>query len=134
MARSRLAAAISLAVVVSLGYYGKIYRGPAHHWVNDSFASIFYEIMWCVLAFLVRPRWRPAPIAISVFIATCILEFLQLWHPRILEWARSYFLGRSLLGNFFVWSDFLYYAAGSAIGYLWLSALRVSSASSATPR
>jgi hypothetical protein len=127
MARSRLAAAISLAVVVSLGYYGKIYRGPAHAWVNNSFASIFYEILWCVLAFLVRPRWRPAPIAISVCAATCVLEFLQLWHPPILQWARSYFLGSSLLGTDFDPSDFLYYFVGSALGYLWLRLLRIKS-------
>jgi len=122
--RSRVYAVFSLAVVVSLGYYGKVYRGPAHHWVNNSFATIFYEILWCVLAFLVRPRWRPAPIAVSVFGATCILEFLQLWHPPLLEWARSYFLGRSLLGTDFDPSDFVYYAAGSALGCLWLHFLR----------
>jgi Protein of unknown function (DUF2809) len=134
MGRSRIAAAISLAIVIPIGYYGKLYRGPAHVWVNDSFASIFYEILWCALAFFVNPRWRPAPIAISVFGATCVLEFLQLWHPPFLQWARSYFLGRSLLGDFFDWSDFLYYFAGSTLGYLWLGALPVSSASSATPR
>jgi hypothetical protein len=125
MARARIAAALSLALVVPLGYYGKLYRGPAHHWVNDSFASIFYEILWSLAAFFVRPRWRPAPIAISVCAATCVLEFLQLWHPPMLQWARSSFLGRSLLGDFFDWSDFLYYFAGSFLGYLWVRALRV---------
>jgi hypothetical protein len=123
MARARIIAAISLAIVIPLGYYGKVYRGPAHAWVNDSFASIFYEILWCLLAFLVRPRWLPGPIAMSVFVATCVLEFLQLWHPPFLEWARGYFLGRSLLGTDFDPSDFIYYVAGSALGYLWLRAL-----------
>jgi hypothetical protein len=130
MVRPRTAAALSVALVAALGYYSKLYRGPAHHWVNDSFASIFYEILWCALAFFVRPRWRPAPIALSVFGATCVLEFLQLWHPPFLQWARSYFLGRSILGDFFDWSDFFYYFAGSVLGCLWLKGLlRVSSVS-----
>jgi hypothetical protein len=123
MGRSRLAAALSLPLVAGLGFYSKFYRGPAQHWVNDSFASIFYEILWCLAAIFAVPRWPAGPIAISVFAATCALEFLQLWHPPFLQWARSYFLGRTILGTDFDWSDFLYYIAGSAAGYLWLKLL-----------
>jgi hypothetical protein len=51
---------------------------------------------------------------------TCALEFLQLWHPPLLESLRSNFIGRTILGSYFDWSDFTYYFAGSALGYLWL--------------
>ena len=64
--------------------------------------------------------WKAARIALAVLIATCILEFLQLWHPPLLEWLRSFFIGRTILGSYFDWSDFPYYFIGSALGWLWL--------------
>ena len=113
----RLRAALALVVVVPVGFAGKFYRGPAAHWVNDSLGGAFYEIAWCLFAAWAVPRWRPAPIAIAVLAATCVLEFLQLWHPAPLEAARSRLLGALILGTTFDWSDFLYYFGGAAAGY-----------------
>ncbi len=98
--------------------------GLAVRRVSDFGGSVLYEILWCLIATFAVPRWQPGPIAFAVFVGTCILEFLQLWHPPILEWARSYFLGRSILGTGFDWSDFPSYAVGSVAGYLCLRALR----------
>ncbi len=84
---------------------------------------MFYEILWCVVFGLCLPRTRAWRIAAGVLVVTCILEFLQLWHPPILEWLRSDFIGRSILGSWFDWNDFPYYFAGSALGWLWLRAL-----------
>jgi hypothetical protein len=120
---------LSLAIVVPAGYYGKRYRGPGAHWVNDSLGGVFYEILWCLVLAILLPRWKPARIATVVLIATCILEFLQLWHPPLLEWLRSFFLGRTILGSYFDWTDFPYYFAGSALGWAWLRL-----AASSTPR
>jgi hypothetical protein len=117
-------AALALAVVIPLGVYTKFYRGPAADCVNDPLGSVLYEVAWCLAAALVVARWRPRSIAISVFAATCVLEVLQLWHPPILEWLRSFFLGRLVLGTTFVWSDFVWYAVGSAAGYALLTLLR----------
>lgn len=111
---------LSLAVVVPAGWYGKVYRGPGAHWVNDSLGGVSYEILWCLVFGLCLPRCKAARIAAAVLIVTCILEFLQLWHPPLLEWLRSYFLGRTILGSTFDWWDFPYYFAGSALGWLWL--------------
>ena len=112
---------LSIAVVVPVGFYGKrLYHGPAAHWVNDSLGGVFYEILWCVVLAFFLPRWKAARIALAVLIATCILEFLQLWHPPLLEWLRSFFIGRTILGSYFDWSDFPYYFIGSALGWLWL--------------
>jgi hypothetical protein len=111
---------LSIAVVVPVGLYGKRYRGPGAHWVNDSLGGVFYVILFCLVLGLCLPRWRARQIAIVVLIATCFLEFLQLWHPPFLEWLRSYFLGRLILGSYFDWSDFPYYFVGSALGWLWL--------------
>jgi hypothetical protein len=117
-------AALALAVVIPLGVYTKFYRGPAADWVNDPLGSVLYEIAWCLAAAIAVPRGLPRPIALSVFTATCVLESLQLWHPPFLEWLRSFFLGRLILGTTFVWSDFVWYAVGSAAGYALLNLLR----------
>jgi len=122
--RRALLLAVSLAIVTPLAFYAKRgYHGPAWHWARDSFGGALYEIFWCLLIALVLPRVRPVRIALVVLIATCILEFLQLWHPPFLELARSYFIGRTILGSSFDWMDFPYYFAGSFLGYWWLRAL-----------
>src|SRR5690349_13468137 len=98
---------ISSVIVALVGFYGKrLYHGPAAHWVNDSLGGVFYEILWCLVFAMLLPRVSATRIATGVLIATCILEFLQLWHPPLLEWLRSFFLGRTILGTTFDWSDF----------------------------
>jgi uncharacterized membrane protein len=53
-----------------------------------------------------------------VFILSGILEFLQLWHPAILESIRGHFLGRTIIGSSFSRSDFFYYFIGAIAAYL----------------
>ncbi len=116
----------SIVVIVPVGFYSKLYRGPAAHWVNDSLGGVFYVIFWCLAAFLAWPGGRPRTIAGLVFAVTCGLEFLQLWHPAPLEIVRSNFLGAALLGTTFTWADFPYYFAGAALGWIWLKRLAAS--------
>jgi len=119
--RRTLVGFASLAIVVPAGLYGKrYYHGPAEHWVHDSVGGVIYEILWCLVVAICRPNWRPERIAAGVLTVTCLLEFLQLWHPPLLEALRANFLGRTILGSYFDWSDFPYYFVGSALGYLWL--------------
>jgi hypothetical protein len=49
---------------------------------------------------------------------TCGLEASQLWHPVFLEAVRGSFLGRTLIGMSFAWSDFAYYAIGCLFGVM----------------
>ncbi len=114
--RSTLA---SLAAIVPLGFYSKLYRGPAASWVNDSVGGALYVIFWCLAASLFWPR-RPAQIALAVLAVTCGLELLQLWHPAPLEFVRGYFLGAAVLGTTFTWSDFPYYFGGAFLGWIWM--------------
>ena len=115
---------VSLVVIVPLGLYTKHgYHGPGADWVHDSVGGVLYEIFWCLALAIVLPRWKASRIAAMVLIATCILEFLQLWHPPLLELARSSFVGRTILGSSFDWGDFPYYFIGSAIGWAWLRAI-----------
>ncbi len=120
----RTLTAISLVAVLAAGLYAKFYGGPARGWVNDSFAGVFYVVFWCLFASLVFPRAAARRIAIIVFAATCFLEFLQLWHPFFLEWLRSGFVGRALLGHSFAVLDFPYYLFGSVVGWFWIARLK----------
>ena len=127
MVRSRIAAAISLVLLVAAGFYTKVYSGPGAGWVNHSLGGAFYVIFWCLATVLVVPRLAAWPVAAFVVLATCTLEVLQLWHPPFLEWLRSFFVGRTILGSSFDWLDFPYYFLGGVVGYLWLRGLGAQS-------
>jgi len=115
---------ISMLIIVPLGLYSKFYSGQASYWVNNSLGGVLYVIFWCLFGFLFLSNTKPWKIAAAVFAITCFLEFLQLWHPPFLEFLRSHFIGRILLGTTFTWSDFPYYLVGCAIGWLWMKSLQ----------
>lgn len=117
---------LSILIVTLIGFYTKFYTGPASLWVNNSLGGALYVTFWCLVLFLVLPAARPWVICACVLTVTCALEFLQLWHPPFLTWLRSSFIGQTILGTTFVWSDFLYYFLGCGLGWLWLSSLKVS--------
>jgi len=116
-----------LLVVAPFGFYSKLYTGPAANWANNSLSGVLYVIFWCLLIFLLVPNANPGIIALAVLTVTCVLEFAQLWHPPALEWARSSFMGRSLLGTYFTWSDFPYYVLGCGVGWLFMKGLHRAS-------
>ena len=115
---------ISILIIVPLGIYSKFYSGQAARWVNNSLGGVLYVIFWCLFAFLFLSNTKPWKIATAVFASTCFLEFLQLWHPPFLEVLRSNFMGRTILGTTFTWSDFPYYLVGCGIGWLWMKSLQ----------
>ncbi len=115
---------ISILIIVPLGIYSKFYSGQAENWVNNSLGGVLYVIFWCLFAFLFLSNTKPWKIAAVVFAVTCFLEFLQLWHPTFLEYLRSNFIGRTILGTTFTWSDFPYYLVGCGIGWLWMKSLQ----------
>jgi hypothetical protein len=85
---------LSLLIVIAMGFFFKYYTGPAREWLNDYGAAVFYEIFWCLFAFLFfRSRSAIRQIPLGVFIITCILEFLQLWHPPLLQVFRTTLIG-----------------------------------------
>jgi hypothetical protein len=120
----RLRVALSILLVVPIGLALKFYRGPARAFLNDWTSSLAYECLWMLVAFFFVPRrraiWR---IAVGVFVATCIVEVMQLWHPPVLEAIRETFVGRCVLGTTFDPKDFAAYAVGCAIGAAWLHLL-----------
>lgn len=114
---------LSLLIIVPLGFLSKFYNGVGAFWVNNSASGVFYEIFWCLFVIYLRPRWKLIWICLAIFLVTSSLEFLQLWHPPFLEVIRSTFIGKILIGTEFVWTDFLYYAIGCILGFLWIEQL-----------
>jgi hypothetical protein len=128
----RLSILISLFLVGSIGLYlWWFYDGPFRLWLNYYVSSIFYEVFWCLVIFFFRPnKTYTTKIAIAVFAATCLLEFLQLCQAPFLEAFRRTFLGKALIGTDFVWQQFPYYVIGSFAGWLWLRLLAKNNTSS----
>ena len=124
MSRQRLRLLAALAVVTPLGFGTKFYAGCGASWMRHHAGGVVYELFWILLVLWVWPRLSPLRVAIGVFSVTCALEILQLWHPAPLEWVRSSFLGRALIGSTFSTGDFPHYFVGSALGFVlarWLS-------------
>jgi hypothetical protein len=86
-------------------------------WLANQLSGALYVVFWIFVALALFPQWSRRRAALAVLAVTCALEFAQLWHPPWLEWVRSFFLGRALLGSTFSWGDFPYYAAGAVAGY-----------------
>ena len=118
-----LVAILILLILVPTGFYTKIYSGSGHEWINNKLGGVLYEIFWCLVFYIILPKSKPVKIAIWVFIITCILEFVQLLDNAFLEIIRSNFIGQTIIGNSFTWSDFPYYFIGSVLGYLILKNL-----------
>jgi len=115
---------ISLLLVTPTGFLFKFYSGPGQWWFNNYGAGLLYEIFWILVFFFIFPGKKSAHhIPVWVFVITSALEFLQLFHPPVLEKIRSCFLGKALIGTTFVWWDFPHYAAGCIIGWLYLRQL-----------
>ena len=110
--------ALSLAALAPLGLATKAYRGPADQWVRGSAGGVLYVMFFVLLIGLIRPTPRALAVAAPiVFAATCLIEATQLWNPPPLESVRGTFLGRTLIGSQFSWSDFPHYALGAALGW-----------------
>ena len=120
----RLILLISIITIIPLGYIIRFSENIGNPWLRDGLGSVAYEIFWILLVTLIAPKLSVFRVAIGVCIATCVLEFLQLWQPPFLQAARSTLPGRLVLGNTFVWSDFPPYFVGSFLGWVWTRFLK----------
>lgn len=114
--RERLAYLAILALLTPLGFGTKFYHGPAHAWVSGHAGGLLYVAFWILLALAVAPKLPAGRVALVVLSITCALEFLQLWHPPLLQRIRAHFLGQALIGSDFDWRDFPYYFLGALGG------------------
>jgi len=120
----RMKVLVSLCIVTALGFWFWRYGGPGRLWFNYYGSCVIYELFWCLAVFFFVPRRQYASkITIAVFVATCLLEALQLWEPMFLEKIRATSPGAALIGTSFTWWQFPHYILGSLIGWLWLKML-----------
>lgn len=119
--RRRLA--LSLLFLVPLGIGTKFYAGPAAGWVRGHAGGLLYVMFWIVVGATVLPHLSPWKTAGGVLFVTCLLEFLQLWHPPVLQAVRQTFIGQALLGSTFEAWDFFYYGIGALLGALFVQGI-----------
>lgn len=100
--------------LIPLGVATKLYSGPGAVWVRGNAGGAVYVAFWCLLVLSIWPRLSTVRVAGAAFGFTALVEFLQLWHPPLLEAARATLFGQALLGSYFSWADFPYYLAGAA--------------------
>lgn len=120
----RVALLVSAILLVPIGYVVRFSEISGAPWLSDVLGSIAYEIFWVVLVLFCLPKLSPLKAAIGVCLATCVIEFAQLWKPPFLEMIRATLPGRLVLGTTFLWSDFPAYFVGSGLGWGWARSLR----------
>lgn len=109
---------------IPLGFYTKFYSGFGYEFVNNKLGGVFYEIFWCLLVSIFLYKVKPVHIVLAVFGFTCLLEFTQLLNFDFLVYIRSNFIGRTIIGNSFSWTDFIYYILGCFLGFFLLTKIK----------
>lgn len=114
--RYRVSLIVWLFVVALLGYWFRFDAPMSAEW-RDGIGGAAYVIFFMVALAIIWQASSATRITLIVLTLTCVLEFLQLWHPLWLERIRRTLLGRALLGTTFGWTDFPPYFAGAVIGW-----------------
>lgn len=125
MLRKRIWVLLYISIVTPLGFWmWRYYDGWAEHWVRYYLSCAIYEIFWCLVFFFLWPqRTNIIRIPVVVFIATCILEFLQVWKAEFLQEFRATLIGAALIGTDFVWLQFPFYVLGTVVSVFLLAIL-----------
>jgi hypothetical protein len=119
---------IHLLWMVPAAFGLKLYSGPGAWWVNDSLATVIYELFWIFFFFpFFCSRRAVVLVPATVLLVTSALEVLQLSRAGILQAIRSTFLGRSLIGTTFDAWDFPVYVVSCLLGWWWLRRLETQS-------
>ncbi|MEP3482500.1 MAG: DUF2809 domain-containing protein [Fuerstiella sp.] len=110
--------------VIAFGLACKKYQGLGSDLINNfGPASVAYVVLLSLLLFAVwpKPDWI-IQISVAAFVLTCVVEFLQLWHPAGLTAIRETMIGRLVLGTTFNVLDFPAYAIGAIVSIFVLKA------------
>lgn len=104
---------ISIAVVI-LGLLSR--SSIMTRWVPLSIGDLLYATLLYFLISTLLPTNSKFTRALLALVWCIIIEILQLVDSGILHDARQTLLGRLILGQGFLWSDFIFYAAGTFVG------------------
>ena len=122
LSNKRLLTLLLICIFIPLGFVmWRYYAGPAPYWVRFYLSGSVYEIIGSLVFYFFLPeRKNILPIAVGVFLITCLLEFLQLCQVAFLEQFRSTLIGAALIGTDFVWLQFPFYILGIILSILLL--------------
>ena len=123
MLKQRVYTVLSLAIVIPLGLLANAHRG-INMLLNNSLAGLLYEIFWCLFFYFLFPRAYVWKIIVWVFLVTCLLELLQLWHPQFLVSIRETFMAKVIIGTSFAFLDIVYYIMGCLFAWLWIKGIQ----------
>jgi hypothetical protein len=117
---------IAAAVIFLFAGYWLRFYAPISPTLRDASGGISYVLVFALSFGALLSKSSARNISAGVFLATCSLEFLQLWHPGWLEACRRTLPGRLFLGTTFEWSDFPPYLIGAIFGWFLLHNLRTN--------
>jgi hypothetical protein len=100
-----------LLALIPIGLLGRKLPGI----FGETCGGVFYVLFFALLLTLPFPKLAPLKVVLIAYIYTCIVEFLQLWHP--LDPFRATLLGKILLGSNFDPMDFIYYTLGGFVSW-----------------
>lgn len=123
--RKLIARILFIAITVVLGLLTKIYTGPFAEPVRETAGGFFYVIFFVLVFSLVFPKAKPFFVVLGIVLATCGIEFLQLYDAPVLTNLRASRVGRLFLGTSFSWWDFPPYFAGGCAGYFLLRRFQI---------
>ena len=116
MSRYRVSLIVWLFLIAFLGYWSRFDAPISAAW-RDRIGGAAYVIFFVAALAAITRASSAERLAILVLTLTCVLEFLQLWHPPWLERIRRTLPGRALLGTTFEWADFPPYFVGAVMGW-----------------
>lgn len=114
----RIRFGLCLLITIVLGAVSFFMRDTAFDNFANHAGGFFYVLAWIFFILMLSLRLSSLKVCVLVFLGTCALEVLQLWHPPILEAIRSTLPGQVLIGTTFAWSDFPAYGVGAFIGWV----------------
>lgn len=120
----RLALLAGIVCIIPVGYGVRFSSALNAPLLQDIGGSLAYQVLVMMVAAFVWPRLSPGSCAAGVFVFSSAIEFLQLCKAPALLAMQATWLGRVILGNTFLWSDFPPYAVGCLLGWGVLRVLR----------
>jgi hypothetical protein len=109
-----------LVCLIPIGLIAKIYELPGNQFISNKLTGALYVLFWSGFTAFLFPRIKNQIICTTVLLVTCLIEFMQLFSSPFLEYVRTSFVGRALIGNSFSWSDFIYYLIGALLAWFFL--------------
>ena len=120
--RHRLLYAIAILVVIVLGLASRRYGLYLPFWLKKNAGDALWALDVYLFFGFLRPKAAIPTLALAALAFAFFIETTQLYHAPWIDALRAYRLGALILGSGFLWSDFLCYTVGVAIGVLaeWL--------------